>query len=58
MNLNRILRLFEPLPTTNILAVSLPFLVIGLVDGWKASELANRSVTAAGTVINHEKQPV
>ena len=54
MKLNRIFRLFEPIPTIILLAVALPFLAIGLLPllgllGWAIGRevRATRRIQAA-----------
>ncbi len=54
MKLSNISRLFEPLPTIIILAVSLPFLIFGLNEVHKARVMVQEFVLASGTVIDNE----
>lgn len=54
MKLSNIFRLIDPLPAVIILAVSLPFLIIGLVDVRKAQVMVQEFVTASGSVIDNE----
>lgn len=54
MILKNIFRMFDPLPTLIILAVALPFLIIGLVEVHKARVMVQEFVTASGTLIDNE----
>lgn len=54
MKLANIFRIFDPLPTIIILAVSLPFLVIGLNEARKAQLMVRNYNTVSGTVIDND----
>lgn len=54
MILKNIFRMFDPLPTLIILAVALPFLIIGLVEARKTDRMVKSYAIASGTVIKNE----
>ena len=54
MNLNRIFRCFEPLPTIIVLVVALPFLIIGLSEARQAQLLLDSYAATTGTIIGND----
>lgn len=56
MRLPNIIRVLSSIPTLLILAVTLPFLFVGLSKAWKAQEIVKDFSTAPGIVVGNDYQ--